>query len=86
MFVNYVGRRTDELPLIAPGLKYIRGVRLSMAREVGAGTADSFDVMHCGLVDSRATKPYAAIWGHNYGILMKDHCEKFVIVNAKDMF
>lgn len=50
MLAKYVGRRTHELPLIAPGLKYNRGAGLNMALEVGAGTAGSFDGMHCELV------------------------------------
>ncbi|KAL5391665.1 hypothetical protein DPSP01_000957 [Paraphaeosphaeria sporulosa] len=63
MLAKYVGKRTHELPLIAPGLKYNRGAGLNMALEVGAGTAGSFDGMHCELVDTRATKPDAVIWG-----------------------
>jgi hypothetical protein len=34
-----------------------------MCLEVGAGTAGSFDGMHCELVDTRANKPDAVIWG-----------------------
>lgn len=63
MLARYVGRDTHKLPLIAPGLKYNRGAGLRMALEVGAGTAGSFDGMHCELVDTRATKPDAVIWG-----------------------
>ncbi|KAL1596617.1 hypothetical protein SLS60_009265 [Paraconiothyrium brasiliense] len=43
MLAKYIGRRTHELPLIAPGLKYNRGAGLTMALEIGAGTAGSFD-------------------------------------------
>ena len=69
MLTKYIGPRTTDLPLIAPGLKYNTGNGLNMALEVGAGTAGSFDGMHCELVDTRATKPDAVIWGHNYGIV-----------------
>lgn len=36
-----------------------------MASEVSAGTAGSLEGMHCELVDNRATKPDALVWGHN---------------------
>ena len=38
--------------------------------EVGAGTAGSFDGMHCELVDTWAGKPDAVIWGHGHGIVV----------------
>ena len=63
MLARYIGRDSHKLPLIAPGLKYNRGAGLRMALEVGAGTAGSFDGMHCELVDTRANKPDAVIWG-----------------------
>ncbi len=63
MLARYVGRDTHKLPLIAPGLKYNRGAGLKMCLEVGCGTAGSFDGMHCELVDKRAQKPDAVIWG-----------------------
>lgn len=63
MLARYIGRDTHKLPLIAPGLKYNRGAGLRMCLEVGAGTAGSFDGMHCELVDKRAGKPDAVIWG-----------------------
>ena len=69
MLAKYVGNRTHELPLIAPGLVHNRGAGLNMALELGAATAGSFDGMHCELVDTRATKPDAVIWGHGYGIV-----------------
>lgn len=59
MLAKYVGRRTHELPLIAPGIAHNKGAGLNMALEVGAATAGSFDGMHCELVDTRATKPDA---------------------------
>ena len=67
MLARYIGPRTHKLPLIAPGIKHNKGAGLKMALEVGAGTAGSFDGMHCELVDTRAGKPDAVIWGHNYG-------------------
>lgn len=67
MMTKYVGRNAGSVPLIAPGLKYNKGAGLNMALEVGAGTAGSFDGSHAELVDTRAGKPDAVIWGHNYG-------------------
>jgi aspartate oxidase len=43
MLTKYVGNRTVDLPLIAPGLKYNREADLNMALELGAGTAGSVD-------------------------------------------
>ena len=63
MLARYIGRDSHKLPLIAPGLKYNKGAGLRMALEVGASTAGSFDGMHCELVDTRAGKPDAVIWG-----------------------
>ena len=70
MLARYIGRDSHKLPLIAPGLKYNKGAGLRMCLEVGAGTAGSVDGMHCELVDTRATKPDAVIWGHNDGIVV----------------
>ncbi|KKY13592.1 putative fumarate reductase flavoprotein subunit [Diplodia seriata] len=77
MLAKYVGNRTHELPLIAPGLVHNKGAGLNMALELGAATSGSFDGMHCELVDTRATKPDAVIWGHNYGIVVNEHCKRF---------
>ena len=71
MLARYIGRDSHKLPLIAPGLKYNKGAGLRMALEVGAGTAGSFDGMHCELVDKRAGKPDAVIWGECCLSLMK---------------
>ncbi|KAK6364220.1 hypothetical protein LTS17_012391 [Exophiala oligosperma] len=70
MLGKYVGPRTEHLELIAPGLKYNTGFGLKMGLEVGAAVAGSMSGMHCELVDTRATKPDAVIWGHNYGIVV----------------
>lgn len=75
MLGRYIGPRTEHLELIAPGLKYNTGRGLQMALEVGAATAGSMSGMHCELVDTRATKPDAVIWGHNYGIVVNDNCK-----------
>ncbi|KAF1978889.1 FAD/NAD(P)-binding domain-containing protein [Bimuria novae-zelandiae CBS 107.79] len=83
---RYVGRRTHELPLIAPGLKYNRRAGLNMALEVGASTAGSFDGMHCELVDTRAAKPDAVIWDHNYGIVVNEHCKRFYDEGKRHLF
>ena len=68
MLAKYIGNRTVDLPLIAPGLVHNKGAGLKMALEVGAGTAGSFGGMDCELVDTRAGKLDAVIWGHNYGM------------------
>ena len=86
MLTRYVGNKTVDLPLIAPGLKYNRGAGLNMALEVGAGTAGSFDGMHCELVDTRAKKPDAVIWGHNYGIVVNEHCKRFYDEGKRHLF
>ncbi|KAK5698824.1 hypothetical protein LTR97_006472 [Elasticomyces elasticus] len=86
MLARYVGRNTHALPLIAPGLKYNRGAGLRMALEVGAGTAGSFDGMHCELVDTRATKPDAVMWGHNYGIVVNRDSQRFYDEGKRHLF
>jgi len=75
MLARNVGKNTHAPAPFAPGLKKDTGAGLTMAMERGAGTAGYFDVMYCELVDTRPTKPDAAIssvylrWGHNYGIV-----------------
>ena len=86
MLAKYVGNRTVDLPLIAPGLKYNKGAGLNMALEVGADTAGSFDGMHCELVDTRAGKPDAVIWGHNYGIVVNSDCKRFYDEGKRQLF
>lgn len=86
MLAKYVGGGAHELPLIAPGLKYNKGAGLQMALEVGAATAGSFDGMHCELVDMRATKPDAVIWGHNYGIVVNENSERFYDEGKRHLF
>ncbi|KAF2162516.1 hypothetical protein M409DRAFT_58270 [Zasmidium cellare ATCC 36951] len=86
MLARYIGRDSHKLPLIAPGLKYNRGAGLRMALEVGAGTAGSFDGMHCELVDTRAKKPDAVMWGHNYGIIVNQHSQRFYDEGQRHLF
>jgi succinate dehydrogenase/fumarate reductase flavoprotein subunit len=86
MLTKYVGNRTVDLPLIAPGLKHNRGAGLNMAFELGAGTAGSLDGMHCELVDTRATKPDAVVWGHNYGIVVNKDCKRFYDESKRHLF
>ena len=86
MLARYIGRDSHKLPLIAPGLKYNKGAGLRMALEVGAGTAGSFDGMHCELVDTRAGKPDAVIWGHNYGIVVNKECKRFYDEGKRHLF
>ncbi|MDW8403835.1 FAD-binding protein [Chloroflexus sp.] len=77
MLTQYIGERAVDLPLIAPGIRYNRGAGIRMAMEIGAGTSGQFDMIHAELVDTRATKPDAVIWGHNYGIVVNEHCQRF---------
>ena len=77
MLTKYVGENAVDLPLIAPGIRYNRGAGIRMAMEIGAGTAGQFDMVHAELVDTRAGKPDAVIWGHNYGIVVNEQCERF---------
>ncbi|OQO09393.1 hypothetical protein B0A48_04791 [Cryoendolithus antarcticus] len=86
MLARYIGPNSHKLPLIAPGLKYNKGAGLRMALEVGAGTAGSFDGMHCELVDTRAKKPDAVIWGHNYGIVVNKDCDRFYDEGKRHLF
>jgi tricarballylate dehydrogenase len=79
MLGRYVGPRMEHLEPIAPGLKHNTGRGLQMALEVGAATAGSMSGMHCELVDTRATKPCAVIWGHGYGIVVNEHYESRVL-------
>lgn len=83
---RYVGPRTEQLELIAPGLKYNTGRGFQMALDVGAATAVSMSGMHCELVDKRATKPDAIIWGHNYGIVVNDHSKRFYDEGKRHLF
>ncbi|KAJ5974723.1 hypothetical protein N7481_011933 [Penicillium waksmanii] len=86
MLAKYIGPKTHELQIIAPGLKYNRGQGLNMALEVGADTAGSFDSIHSEMVDTRATKPDAVIWGHNYGIVVNENCERFYDEGKRHLF
>lgn len=86
MLAKYIGPKTHELQLIAPGLKYNRGQGIRMALDAGADTAGSFDGLHSELVDTRATKPDAVIWGHNYGIVVNQQCERFYDEGKRELF
>ncbi|KXS99735.1 hypothetical protein AC578_10399 [Pseudocercospora eumusae] len=86
MLARYIGRDSHKLPLIAPGIRYNKGAGLRMALEVGAGTAGSFDGMHCELVDTRTTKPDAVIWGHNYGVVVNKECKRFYDEGQRHLF
>lgn len=80
MLTQYTGEgEADllELPIIARGLRYNRGAGIRMAIEIGAGTAGQFDMVHAELVDTRAKKQHAAIWGQNYGIVVNEDCKRF---------
>lgn len=42
--------------------------------------------MHCELVDRRAKKPDAVIWGHLYGIVVNDDCKRFYDEGKRHLF
>lgn len=77
ILTQYNDEDEAELPIIARGLSYNRGAGMRMAMEVGADTAGQFDMVHAELVDPRADKHHAAIWGQNYGIVVGENCERF---------
>jgi len=77
MLTQYLGPNAVDLPLIAPGVQHNRGAGIRMAMEIGAATSGQFDGIHAELVDTRASKPDAVIWGHNYGIVVNENCERF---------
>ncbi|KAG8160881.1 hypothetical protein KVR01_009145 [Diaporthe batatas] len=83
---RYVGPRTEHLELIAPGLKHNTGRGLQMALDIGAAVAGSMNGMHCELVDTRASKPDAVIWGHNYGIVVNSECQRFFDEGKRHLF
>lgn len=83
---RYVGPRTEHLELIAPGLKYNTGRGLQMALDIGAATAGSMSGFHSELVDIRATKPDAVVWGHNYGIVVNEQCRRFYDEGKRQLF
>lgn len=57
-----------------------------MGLDVGAAVAGSMSGMHCELVDTRATKPDAVIWGHGYGIVVNEHCKRFYDEGQRHLF
>lgn len=81
-----MGPGTEHLELIAPGLKYNTGRGLQMALDAGAAVAGSMSGMHCELVDTRATKPDAVIWGHNYGIVVDAESRRFFDEGRRHLF
>jgi tricarballylate dehydrogenase len=77
MITQHTGKDADDLPIIAPGLKYNRGAGIRMAMEIGADTAGQFDMIHAELVDPRVRAYHAVLWGQNYGIVVNEDCERF---------
>lgn len=77
MLTQYIGEDAVDFPVIARGIRYNRGAGIRMAMEIGAGTAGQFDMVHAELVDPRASKYHAAIWGQNYGVVVNENCERF---------
>ena len=74
---EHVDARADRLGLIAPGLANNRGDGIRMATAIGADTAGDFAGIHSELVDTRTTKPDAAILGHTLGIVVNHQGERF---------
>lgn len=61
MLKEHLGKDADDLPNIAPGIRYNQGAGIRMALEVGADTDGQFDVFHAELVDPRVRKYHPAI-------------------------
>lgn len=61
-------------------------IALCSQSSASAATAGSMSVMHCELVDTHATKPDAVIWGHNYGIVVNDDCQRFYNEGKRHLF
>jgi tricarballylate dehydrogenase len=77
MLGRHLGSDADNLPIIARGMRYNRGAGIRMATEAGADMAGQLDMVHAELVDPRARKYHAAIWGQNYGVVVNEDCERF---------
>ncbi len=77
MLREHLGEDVVDLPIIARGIRYNRGAGIRMAVEAGADTAGQFNMFHAELVDTRARKYHAAIWGQNYGIVVNEDCKRF---------
>ncbi|PYH91656.1 succinate dehydrogenase/fumarate reductase flavo protein subunit [Aspergillus ellipticus CBS 707.79] len=86
MLAQHVGPKTEKIPLIAPGLQYNRGQGLKMAIDAGSDTSGSFDGMHMELADTRTSKPNAAIYGHSYGVVINEQCERFYDEGQRELF
>ena len=69
MLAKYIGNRTVDLLLIAPGFVHNKDTGMKVALEVGAGTAGSFDGMHCEVVDTQAGKADTVIWAITMALL-----------------
>jgi hypothetical protein len=57
-----------------------------MSLEVGAGNAGSFDGVHCKLVDTRAKKPNAFMWGHSYATVTNKDSQRFYDEGKRHLF
>lgn len=77
MLARYTGGDAADLPVIVRGVKYNRGAGIRMAIDAGADTAGQFDMVHAELVDPRAGRDHAVVWGQNYGIVVNEDCERF---------
>ena len=77
MLKEHLGEGADNLPIVVNGIKYNRGAGIRMATKIGAATAGQFDMFHSELVDTRARRDHAVIWGQNYGIVVNEDCERF---------
>lgn len=77
MLARHTGEGAVDLPIIVRGVRYNRGAGIRMATEIGADTAGQFDMVHAELVDTRAKRDHAVVWGQNYGIVVNEDCERF---------
>jgi tricarballylate dehydrogenase len=78
MMSQYLGPNADDMPLIAPGVRFNTGDGLRMATDVGAGVAGQFDMVHGEPYDRRTTHPDAVVLSYPYGILVNKHAERFL--------
>ncbi|MEV7663635.1 FAD-binding protein [Paenarthrobacter sp. NPDC089316] len=75
---QYVGDRGADIKPVVPGLRYNVGDGLRMITQVGGATSGQFEKLHVQLVDSRASKPDAGIFGVPYGIIVNNKGQRFI--------
>jgi tricarballylate dehydrogenase len=77
MLTRYLGLPACDLKLIAPGVGFNRGQGITMAMDIGAGTAGQFDMIHSEAVDARTQRADAVIYAHTAGIVVNQDSDRF---------